>query len=113
MAGLERDHMCVDLRLLDPDLPQQPRKLAAGLAAPCGEDVGEDLDQVLGRRRCGVEMPGAEIPLLENQDAGGLRQPLECGHLLVPASERSDLETGVDEIEGVRLQPAVEKVVDD
>jgi hypothetical protein len=35
------------------------------------------------------------------------------GHLLVAASERSDLVSGMDEIEGSRLQLAVEQIIDD
>ena len=49
MAWFEREHTSVDPRLLDPDFQEQFGKSAAGFAAQAGKDLGEQLDQSLGR----------------------------------------------------------------
>ena len=61
------DHVCVELWVLDTGFTEQFSKFAARLAAPLGKDVGEQSNQALRRGRSGIEMPGAQIPLLENQ----------------------------------------------
>ena len=49
----------------------------------------------------------------EDQGAAGLEQPPVRGHLLTTASERSDLVARMDEIERLRLQLALEQIIDD
>src|SRR5215212_12131189 len=57
MAWFERDHVCVDLWLLDTDSAEQCGKSAARLAAEAGKDLGEQSDQSFGRGGRGVEVP--------------------------------------------------------
>ena len=112
MAWFERDDVRVYLGLLNADFAEQFRKPAARLAAQGGKDLGEQSDQSLGRRGGGVEVPRAQVPLLQNQRATGPDQPPMRCHLLAAASERSDQVAGVDEIEGLGLQLAVEQIID-
>jgi hypothetical protein len=67
MAWLERDDVRVQLGLLDADIAQQFRKPAARLAPQGGKDLREQSDQSLGRRGWGVEVPRAQVPLLQNK----------------------------------------------
>ena len=67
VARFERDDVRVDVRLFDADFAQQFRKLAAGLAAESAEDLRERSDQALGRRSRRVEVPGAQVPLLQDE----------------------------------------------
>ena len=68
MAWFERDlTLLVDHRLLNADFAEQFRKSATGFAAQAGEDVGEQSDQSLGRRGSGIEVPGGQVPLLQDQ----------------------------------------------
>src|SRR5215216_5766137 len=112
MAWVERDHMCVDRRLLNADFAEQFGKSATGFAAQAGKDLGEQSDQSLGRGGSGIEVPRGQVPLLQDQEATGLDQPPVRRDLFAAASERSDQVAGMDEIVRVRLQPAVEQIVD-
>jgi len=67
VAWFERDHVCVDLWLLNTDFAEQFRKSAARLAAQAGKDLGEQSDQSLSRGGRGIEVPRAQVPLLQNQ----------------------------------------------
>ena len=53
--------------LLDADFAEQFRKHAARLAPQGGKDLREQSDQSLGRRGGRVEVPRAQIPLLEDK----------------------------------------------
>ena len=64
VAWFEGDEVRVYVWLLDTDLAEQFRESAARLAAQGGKDLGEQLDQSFRRRGRGIEMPGAEVPLL-------------------------------------------------
>jgi hypothetical protein len=77
------------------------------------KNLRQQSDQSLGRGRWGIEVPRAQVPLLENQEATRPEQPLVRRHLLATASERSDQEAGMDEIERVRLELAVKQIIDD
>src|SRR5215211_5127771 len=67
VAWFERDHVCVDFGLLDTDFPEQLGKFAARLAAQAGKDLREQSDQSLGRGCRGIEVPRAQVPLLQNE----------------------------------------------
>ena len=67
MPRLERDHVCIDLWLLDADSAEQLGKSATGFTAQAGKDLGDQSDQSLGRGGRRIEMPRGHIPLLEDQ----------------------------------------------
>src|SRR3954452_7282778 len=67
VAWFERHHVRVDLCLLHTDLAEQFRKSAARLAAQGGKGLRQQSDQSLGRGRWRIEVPRAQVPLLQNQ----------------------------------------------
>ena len=112
MAGLERHHVGVDLRV-EIGLAKEPEERASCLAAAVAEDLADRSDQPFRRRRGRIEMPRAEVPLLERQRPPGLDQPPGRREQLAAASKRADQEAAVHEVEGSRLQLALEQVVRD
>ena len=66
MAWLKCDDVRVYLGLLNADVAEQFRNPAARLAAQGGKD-SERTDQSLGRGGRGIEVPRAQVPLLQNK----------------------------------------------
>jgi hypothetical protein len=108
----KRDHLRSDLGL-ETLLAQQLELTASGvqIAPRCDECGGEESDEPLRRGRGRVEVPGAEIGVLEYHRGSGRCEPEVGRDLLVGPSEWPDLEAGVHEVERVTREPAVEQVV--
>src|SRR5215218_2905857 len=108
VAWLQRDHVRIDPGVGDANLAKKRRELGASFPAKGGENLVHQSDQPLGCGGGWIEVPGACIPLFENQPTTGLEQAPMRGYLFATTTERRDQETGMNEIEGPRLQLAVE-----
>ena len=98
---------------IDVDRAEQLEQLASGVHVAAGlhERLPDELDQPLHSRRRWVQAPCARIPLLEHDGASRTEEADMGFHLLRTATERRDLESGVDEVERGRLELACEEVV--
>src|SRR5262249_47340977 len=72
------------------------------------ERLGQERDEPLSRGRGRIEVPGADVRILQDQPASWSGKAEIALELLLPTSKRRDLEPAVHEVEYVRLEAAIE-----
>src|SRR5829696_196630 len=97
----------------DIEAAEQVEQLAADVHVSAGlcKRLPDELDQAVQSTDRRVEIPRAHIPLLQRHRAARPEELDVVGDLILPTTQRCDLEPSVDQVERRRLQLAREEVV--